>query len=78
VSREIDAFEAMLGNDEAAAASILAGMTPTELHELMRVCLLMASVARNEIVGPADPSEPPDDWWVRYSHQVVQGLKEPK
>ncbi len=55
VPPEIRVLDAMLRDDEREARSWLAVMTVEELHEMMRVSLLVVGMARQYIVPPTRP-----------------------
>lgn len=76
IGRGLTSLEAVLRNNDAAAASVLADMSPEALHELMRACLVTANLARASILGPASYSSDPSG--VRTAHQVAEALSYPE
>ncbi len=52
--REAQALNALIDGDETLAETLVLEMEPLTRHNLVRVCLLLAGLARNANVGRTD------------------------
>jgi hypothetical protein len=75
IDRGLVAVAAVMRADVEGAAVALADMTPEALHDLMRVCLVTAGLARESMLGPMEDSDTAADRTVRSAHRVVDELE---
>lgn len=66
------AFEAVMAGDELGAAIVMDDMTPDDLHELMRIGLIMTGMARHSIISPSRQSVVESG--TRIAHQIIDRM----
>jgi hypothetical protein len=69
VTGALIAFEAMLRTEPDVVRLALAGMTPKELHNLMRSCLDTAGLAREAILMSIETNDP-----IHVAHRLAGEL----